>query len=191
MNLSIAKIALGGGCHWCTEAIFQSLNGVRKVEQGYVASFGENHSFSEAVIVHFNTKIISLKNLIEVHLYTHKSTSNHSMREKYRSAIYTFSEIQFNQAKQIVTQFQNKFDNQLITKVHPFRMFKPSKEQMTNYYYKNTKKPFCERFINPKLQLLLKQFSKQVDMKKLNHLSDDEYKIGTKDIIFDTVVSTD
>ena len=67
------KIALGGGCHWCTEAVFQSLKGVEKVNQGYVASTGENNWFSEAVIVHFNDEIITLKTLIEIHLHTHKS----------------------------------------------------------------------------------------------------------------------
>ena len=86
--MNTQKIALGGGCHWCTEAVFQSLIGVERVEQGYVASTGNNNSFSEAVIVHFNTERISLKTLIEIHLHTHKSTSNHSLRERYRSAVY-------------------------------------------------------------------------------------------------------
>ena len=56
MKYALNKIALGGGCHWCTEAVFQSLIGVKKVEQGYVASIEENKSFSEAVIVHFNSE---------------------------------------------------------------------------------------------------------------------------------------
>ena len=90
----LKKIALGGGCHWCTEAVFQSLKGVVSVEQGYIASLVKHSAFSEGVIVHFNANIISLKTLIEIHLYTHKSTSNHSMREKYRSAIYVFSKSQ-------------------------------------------------------------------------------------------------
>ena len=60
------KIALGGGCHWCTEAVFQSLIGVHKVEQGFVASTDENTSFSEAVIVHFSPEAISLQTLIEI-----------------------------------------------------------------------------------------------------------------------------
>ncbi len=87
---NLEKIGFGGGCHWCTEAVFQSLKGVEKVEQGWIASEGEASTLSEAVIVHFDTSQISLVLLIEIHLLTHESTSEHSMRKKYRSAIYYF-----------------------------------------------------------------------------------------------------
>ncbi|WP_299118898.1 peptide-methionine (S)-S-oxide reductase [uncultured Winogradskyella sp.] len=157
------KIALGGGCHWCTEAVFQSLKGVEQVEQGYVSSTNENSSFSEAVIVHFNPEIISLQTLIEIHLYTHKSNSAHSMRDKYRSAIYIFSEEQAQEVKNTLNEFQAEFDNQLITNVYPFSEFKASREAIQNYYLKNPKKPFCERFINPKLKLILDKFSDQIN----------------------------
>jgi len=167
----ISKIALGGGCHWCTEAVFQSLIGVEKVEQGYVASVGENSSFSEAVIVHFNSEFILLETLIEIHLYTHKSTSNHSMRTKYRSGIYTFSEEQVRQSEGIVNNLQKEFNNKLITKVYPFNSFKASREAIQNYYQKNPKKPFCETFINPKLKLLLERFSKHTNTDRLKNLT--------------------
>ena len=157
------KIALGGGCHWCTEAVFQSLKGVIKVEQGFVASTNENSSFSEAVIVHFYPELISLQTLIEIHLQTHKSMSAHSMRDKYRSAIYSFSDEQNTELELIVNDFQSQFKNKLITKVYPFSEFKASREAIQNYYQKNPEKPFCERFINPKLKLLLNQFSKFID----------------------------
>ena len=168
------KIALGGGCHWCTEAVFQSLLGVLKVEQGFVASTGKNNSFSEAVIVHFNAQDISLKTLIEIHLYTHKSTSKHSMRTKYRSALCTFSKAQKQETEQVLESFQNQFSNQLITEVLPFKSFKASREQIQNYYYNNPEKPFCERFINPKLQLLLNQFSNYTNQNKLKHLKNEQ-----------------
>jgi peptide-methionine (S)-S-oxide reductase len=165
-----SKIALGGGCHWCTEAVFQSLLGVIKVEQGYVESIGDNSSFSEAVIVYFNPDEISVKTLIEIHLHTHQSTSNHSMRHKYRSAVYTFSEVQKQEVEQIITTFQELSEKKLITQVLTFQKFKASRAEITNYYYKNPKKPFCESFINPKLKLLLDQFSSAVNPEKLKHL---------------------
>jgi len=91
--MELTKVAFGGGCYWCTEAVFQSLIGVEKVAQGFISSEGKNDSFSEAVIVYFNEKI-TLKTLIEIHLHTHKSTKEHSMRTKYRSAIYYFTKEQ-------------------------------------------------------------------------------------------------
>ncbi|WP_276165264.1 peptide-methionine (S)-S-oxide reductase [Zobellia alginiliquefaciens] len=157
--MSLHKIALGGGCHWCTEAVFQSLQGVTKVEQGFVASTGNDSNFSEAVIVHFSPNIISLKTLIEVHLHTHKSTSNHSMRSKYRSAIYTFSTEHVVESEAILNELQATFGDTLITKILPFIAFKPSEIQFKNYYYSNPEKPFCTTYISPKLQLLKTQFT--------------------------------
>jgi peptide-methionine (S)-S-oxide reductase len=154
----ITKIGFGGGCHWCTESVFQSLIGVQKVEQGWIASINENDSFSEAVVVHFDVDLIDLRVLIEIHLHTHSSTSSHPMRKKYRSAVYTFTETQLNTAVKVIASFQDAFKSELITKVHPFNEFKPSPIQFQNYYLKNPKKGFCKRYIIPKLTLLEKQF---------------------------------
>jgi peptide-methionine (S)-S-oxide reductase len=170
------KIALGGGCHWCTEAVFQSLKGVEKVEQGYVASNDENRGFSEAVIVHFNSDEISLKALVEIHLYTHKSTVNHSMREKYRSAIYCFSKAQVLKANEILIELQKDFKENIITKVYPFNEFRASREAIQNYYQTNPNKPFCKAFIEPKLRLILEKFSKYSKPEKLNHLMIEQYE---------------
>ena len=156
--MELNKIAFGGGCHWCTEAVFQSLKGVIKVEQGYVASLNENSDFSEAIIVHYNKENITLKVLIEIHLNTHKSTSAHSMRNKYRSAIYTFNNFQEKEVSMILNFFQKEFQNKLITKILPFKEFKASREAIHNYYINNPKKPFCETFIKPKIELLQDKF---------------------------------
>lgn len=156
--MTVEKIGLGGGCHWCTEAVFQMLKGVKKVEQGFIASVGENSVFSEAVIVHFNPEKISLKRLLLVHLKTHSSTSNHNMREKYRSAVYTFSSEQEKLAMEILSELQKNFSHRLITKVYPFSDFRHSPEMYRNYFQKGRKKPFCKRFIDPKLRYLLKEF---------------------------------
>ena len=150
----LSKIAVGGGCHWCTEAVFQSLQGVATVEQGFVASEGFNNTFSEAVIVHYDNNLISLETIIQVHLKTHKSTSLHSMREKYRSAVYTFSESQNELVTGLLKKIQKEYNNKLITKVLAFKEFKASREEITNYYLKDPEKPFCKNYIVPKLQLL-------------------------------------
>jgi peptide-methionine (S)-S-oxide reductase len=168
----IQKIALGGGCHWCTEAVFQSLIGVQNVAQGWVQSTEENDTFSEAVIVTFDASIIPLKVLLEIHLRTHKSTVQHSMRKKYRSAIYYYDQAQRETVIDVLSELQVAFEAQIITQVLPFVAFKASRAAITNYYYSNPQKPFCEQFINPKLKLLLQEFSAFAAKEKLGHLID-------------------
>lgn len=160
ITVELIKISFGGGCHWCTEAVFKSLIGVEKVEQGWVASSEENNTFSEAVIIHFNIEKISLQTLIEIHLQTHKSTSNHSMRKKYRSAIYYFSQKHKTESEEIIKNLQAISKDTIITKTLEFVHFKPSLKEFQNYYQKNPKKPFCEKYINPKLKIISTNFSK-------------------------------
>jgi len=160
--MQIKKVGFGGGCHWCTEAVFESLKGVKKVEQGFIKSVDEHAFFSEAVIVHFDSKVILLQDLIEIHLHTHQSTSNHSFRKKYRSAIYYFSISEKELLQNILDSLQLQFELPLITKILPFDEFKPSRDELHNYYLKNPKKPFCKQYINPKLNLLREKYSASV-----------------------------
>jgi len=160
----VQKIAFGGGCHWCTEAIFQSLKGVSKVEQGWVSSTLPSATTpSESVIVHFDTSLICLDTLTEIHLFTHNATSNHNFRKKYRSAIYTFSDTQEKEAQNILDEKQKLFLKPLVTKVYPFGEFKLNVEQYLNYYKNNPEKPFCKVRIEPKLRVVLEEFSEYVE----------------------------
>jgi len=153
------RIAFGGGCHWCTEAIFQQLTGVKQVDQGWVSSTHTDATTpSEAVIVHFDPARISLDTLTEIHLYTHNATSNHSFREKYRSALYTFSDAQHQEAQNILKKKQKLFEKPLVTKVYPFEEFKLNDEEYLDYYKSNPDKPFCQVRIEPKLRVLLERY---------------------------------
>lgn len=154
------QIGFGGGCHWCTEAVFQSLIGVSGVAQGFVAPKGQVDDFSEAVVVGYDANQIDLKTLVEIHLLTHNSTKNHSMREKYRSAIYVYDKKNFNIAVAILQDLQKDFTEPIITQVFYIGQFKSSEAQFHNYYYANPQRPFCERYISPKLTLLRERFSK-------------------------------
>jgi len=156
------KAGFGGGCHWCTEAVFSSLRGVITVEQGWIASEGNNAGFSEGVVVEFNAQVIPFEVLIAIHLYTHSSTALHSMRGKYRSAIYTFSDADMAEAKAAITALQPKFDKPIITQALPFADFKLNKEEQLNYYFTDPSRPFCETYINPKLKLLRMKFASSV-----------------------------
>ncbi len=164
------KVGLGGGCHWCTEGVFQSLRGINAVRQGWIASFGKQETFSEAVLVSFDPLEISLKDLIEIHVYTHASTSEHAFREKYRSAVYVFSEEQCMESVEILRALQTDFDKKIITEVLMFNDFKENKEEWLNYLYRRPEAAFCQSYIHPKLRLLLDRFSTKVDLKKLGQI---------------------
>lgn len=157
--MSYVKIGFGGGCHWCTEAVFQSLRGIITVEQGYIASTDKNNYFSEAVVVTYDPQIIELHDLIEIHLHTHKSTSNHSFRKKYRSAIYYFNDHEKEVITAIISKLNSDFDNKLITQILKFQSFQTSRQELLNYYNNDPEKPFCKRYIHPKLQLLKEKYT--------------------------------
>ena len=82
------NVGFGGGCHWCTEGVFQALRGIALVDQGYIQSEAPADTWSEGVIVRFNPTIISLATLAEVHLRTHSASRVRALRSRYRSAIY-------------------------------------------------------------------------------------------------------
>ncbi|MEX0273878.1 MAG: peptide-methionine (S)-S-oxide reductase [Flavobacteriaceae bacterium] len=165
------KIGFGGGCHWCTEAVFQHLTGVDRVEQGWIAPKGTGTAFSEAVIVHFLPDEIPLEVLCEIHLRTHRSTSDHTMRQKYRSGIYTFTKAQQLEVIGILEKLQLGYGSPLVTKAYPFKDFRASDAQVRDYYKKNPGKPFCETYISPKLRLLLKEYGAYAKKQDLKHLS--------------------
>lgn len=161
------KIGLGGSCHWCTEAIFQSLLGVKQVLQGWISASGDHADFSEGVLVEYDESVISLDSLVEIHLHTHSCTARHAMRAKYRSAVYVIDEVQAEYARCVLERLQADFSKPIITLVLAFQAFKLNKEEYLNYYYAAPDKPFCENIVSPKLKLLLDRFSGQVDRDKL------------------------
>ncbi len=158
-----ATLGLGGGCHWCTEAVFQSLAGVTRVDQGWIASDPPHDAFSEAVIVHFQPSLVRLADLLEVHLHTHASQSDHSLREKYRSAIYVTDATQLADATATLSRLAARFPVRLVTRVLPLRRFRPSRDEITCYYATDPTRPFCRTYIEPKLQLLRQRFPHLLD----------------------------
>lgn len=153
------RIGLGGGCHWCTEAVFQALRGVTHVAQGFIRSASPHDAWSEAVIVRFDPREIDLTTLIEIHLRTHASTAAHKMRGKYRSAVYAYGEKQRVQAANSLQSLQKAFDKPLQTMALCHKAFKPSDTRFQDYYKTDPNRPFCQTYIDPKLQLLRDRFT--------------------------------
>ncbi len=160
---SETHIGLGGGCHWCTEAVFQSLRGVERVEQGWLAPAQAPEDYSEGVIVHFDRAAIDVETLVAVHLHTHSCTSNHALRSRYRSAVYVVSDEQAAQASAALAKLQQDFAEAIVTQVLRVGAFRINDQRYLDYYLKDPDKPFCQTFIAPKLELLLQRFANQVE----------------------------
>ncbi len=154
------RVGLGGGCHWCTEAVFQSLRGVARVEQGFIRSTPPHDAWSEAVVVHFDPLEIALDVLIEVHVRSHAATKQHVLRHKYRSAVYVFDDEQAAAAQASIARLQPEYDRQLITRVLPFAAFRASPQRYQDYYRSNPQRPFCQRHIDPKLAQIRQAFAR-------------------------------
>lgn len=155
-------IGFGGGCHWCTEAVFQCLAGVSEVAQGFIRADPPDDAWSEAVDVTFDERVISLATLIEVHMRTHAATSDHKLRGKYRSAIYVRDDVQRDGALAALDTLQAEFTEPLVTRVLWHRGFKASDARFHNYYNSDPDRPFCQTYIDPKLALLRERFGREL-----------------------------
>lgn len=158
----MATLGFGGGCHWCTEAVFQAFRSVEQVEQGFIRSTAPDDDWSEAALVTFDPAVLPPEVLIEAHLLTHSATSGHTMRGKYRSAVYVPDPVQAADMAAIIGDLQPGFDQPLVTRVLPLVAFRPSDEQFLNYYAADPDRPFCRTYIAPKLTTLREQFGARV-----------------------------
>ncbi|MCX2743092.1 peptide-methionine (S)-S-oxide reductase [Mangrovivirga sp. M17] len=168
------KIGLGGGCHWCTEGIFRSIKGIDNVQQGWISGEPPYHEFSEGIIFEFDQNIIPLNTVLEIHLLTHSSTSSHTLRTKYRSAIYIFKDSHYEPVAAGLRQLSINLNKDFITKIIKFKKFKLNKEEQLNYFFTRPQAPFCKTYIIPKLQMLLSSHRHFMDSKSLKIIEDEK-----------------
>lgn len=168
----------GGGCFWCTEAIFKRLKGVVSVVSGYSGGARENPNYSqvstgatghaEAVQILFDPTIISFKKLLEVFFATHDPTTLNQqgadVGTQYRSVIFYHSTDQKKTAETLRDTIQQtgKYTDPIVTEIIPFEAFYKAEDYHQNYYDNNKNAPYCSIVINPKLQKLLKEFKNEV-----------------------------
>ena len=154
------SITLGGGCHWCTEAIFQALRGVAHVDQGWASALDDPARFSEAVRVHFDPALIPLAALVTVHLHIHSCTADHALRRKYRSAVYLESTRQRAAVEAAIAAAQTDFPEPILTEVIRRGGFRQNRERYLDYYRRRPEAPFCRRHIHPKLEEVRRRFAR-------------------------------
>ena len=174
---STMKLAtLGGGCFWCTEAIFQQLKGVKSVLSGYSGGHEKDPTYNlvctgktghaEVIQIVYDSEMIGLADLIQVHLHLHNSTTpNRQGADKgnqYRSIIFYRNEEEKNSIEQVIQEEQANFDAPICTQLAPFEIFYPAEDRHHNYYNSDPEKPYCKNIINPKLIKLREKFSEKV-----------------------------
>lgn len=168
-------ITLGAGCFWCTEAVFQRLNGVIKVVSGYSGGFVVEPSYrevcnattghAEVIEVYFDPKIISLSEILEVFWMTHDPTTLNRQGAdagpQYRSAIFYNSEKQAEVATELKMELnaQKVFNSPIVTEITPFSNFYEAEIDHQDYYNQNGAQPYCQFVVKPKVDKLKKFFS--------------------------------
>ena len=175
MNKKDAIAVFAGGCFWCTEAVFNRLDGVSEVISGYTGGTIKNPAYreictgrtghAEGVKIVYNPTIINYVELLEIFFATHDPTTlNQQGNDKgtqYRSAIFYTDDNQKQLATDFITTLENQnvFENPIVTEITPLTVFYEAEADHQEYYDNHQTQPYCQIMINPKLQKLKHYFA--------------------------------
>ena len=171
MSKNIQITTIGGGCFWCTEAVFQKVKGVEKVISGYAGgkvpgkpTYREICSgltgHAEVIQITFNADVISFEDLLIIFMTTHDPTTlNRQGADKgtqYRSVIFYHDKHQQKIAAKVLKEVQRYYDTTIITEISSLPVFYEAEQEHQNYYKENTQQGYCSYVIEPKLSKLRK-----------------------------------
>lgn len=161
---------LGGGCFWCTEAIFSKIEGVTKVEPGYSGGKLENPTYeqvstgttghAEVVQIAFDPNIISFRQILEVFFKMHDATTLNrqgaDVGTQYRSVVFYHSREQKTTAEQLIEELDNAkvFDSPIVTQVEQFKAFYKAEDYHKEYFKRHPEQSYCKLVIAPKIAKL-------------------------------------
>jgi len=177
-GLKTDTATFGTGCFWCTEAIFQQLEGVLKVSSGYSGGHVVNPTYeqvcekntghAEVVQVVYDPAKINFDELLEVFWQTHDPTTlnrqGNDVGPQYRSVIFYHD----NEQKQRAEHYKNEldksgsWDNKIVTAIEPYKNFYVAENYHQNYYNNNGSQPYCYFVIRPKLEKFEKVFKNKL-----------------------------
>ncbi len=160
-----AKIIIGGGCFWCTEAIFKELKGVHSVVSGYSGGETDDPTYyavcngttghAEVIEVTYDSSIISFADLVAIHLTTHDPTTlNRQGADRgtqYRSIIFYNSDQEKKIIEKVITEVQKVYNDPIVTEIAPTTTFFIAEPNHQNYYSLNSMAGYCQAVIAPKL----------------------------------------
>lgn len=175
MNNEHEETVLGGGCFWCTEAVYQEIAGVVKVDSGYSGGHVKNPTYqqvctggtghAEAVKVTFDPSIISFKEVLEIFFSMHDPTSlnrqGNDIGTQYRSVIFYMNDEQKSVAEQMIRDLNKSgtYKKPVVTAIEKFNEFYPSEDYHKNYFRNNSDAPYCKLVISPKIEKLKKNYA--------------------------------
>lgn len=177
-NEGLELATFGSGCFWCTEAIFQDLKGVQKVESGYSGGSVKNPTYkevcsgltghAEVIQIRYDPDEISFDELLEIFWQTHDPTTLNrqgaDVGTQYRSAIFYHTENQ----KKLAEEYKKKldasgaFNDPIVTEITPYTVFYKAEDYHQNYYNLNGNVPYCNFVIKPKLEKFKKVFAEKL-----------------------------
>ena len=175
MNKKKAAAVFGGGCFWCTEAVFDELRGVQSVVSGYAGGATKNPTYeqvcsgstghAEAIKIEFDPSQIAFRDLMTVFFATHDPTTlnrqGNDVGTQYRSVIFYIDEKQKEQAAAFIAELEEAktFRGPIVTTLEPLEEFYPAEEYHQKFFANNPYQSYCQYTIPPKLNKLHKQFS--------------------------------
>lgn len=162
---NIEKVCLGGGCFWCTEAVFSKIKGVKEVVSGYAGGSDPNPSYekvcmgitghAECIEITYDSNEISFKELLLIHMLTHDPTTlNRQGADKgtqYRSVIFYQNDIEQNEAIKTIEEAKTWYKDPIVTEIIPLEKFYAAEEYHQKYYQKNPFQSYCTYVITPKI----------------------------------------
>lgn len=178
---NLEKATFGSGCFWCTEAVFERLNGVHKVVSGYAGGTVENPTYeqvcsektghAEVTQITYDPKVITYDELLEVFWKTHDPTTlnrqGNDVGTQYRSVIFYHNEEQKELAEKYKEELNKSgaWDKPIVTEITSFTNFYPAENYHQNYYDNNPAQPYCSFVITPKVEKFEKVFKDKLKNK--------------------------
>lgn len=180
----LKKAILAGGCFWCTEAVFQRLEGVEKITPGFTGGMIKNPPYrevvggrtghAEGIELHYDPAEIDFRELLLVFFATHDPTTlnrqQNDVGTQYRSAIFYLDEEQKEIAQEVIAllEQQKVFENPIVTEVTEASAFYEAEEEHRDFYNRHREQPYCQYIIDPKIEKLKKLFSDKLKQEKHN-----------------------
>lgn len=172
---SMQHAVFGGGCFWCTEAVFGMLRGVEHVQSGYAGGSASDAVYekvgtgrtghAEVIKIDFDESQITFKDLLTVFFYSHDPTQlnrqGNDVGTQYRSVVFYSDEQQRVETEAYIAELQNEGVD-VVTTLEPLQGFYPAEEYHDQYYARNTNKPYCQIMIAPKIEKVEKRFKELI-----------------------------